>query len=114
MNIEEIKRLASSLFLNVPYLAEIKSDLEHVHALDLMNSIFDDPDAPPQLINLLGRAIDEYEDNQGFTGTVDEESILDMVHESAKDLHSAELISDTKLSEFDALCLTNIMNNKKI
>ena len=32
-------------------------------------------------------------------------SILDMVHESAKDLHDAGLMKDVTMREFDALCL---------
>ena len=32
-------------------------------------------------------------------------SILDMVHESAKDLHAAGVMKETTLREFDALCL---------
>ncbi len=32
-------------------------------------------------------------------------SILEVVHESAKDLHDAELLSPTTMREFDALCL---------
>tara|TARA_B100000745_G_scaffold273603_1_gene202082 strand:+ start:752 stop:1057 length:306 start_codon:yes stop_codon:yes gene_type:complete len=34
-----------------------------------------------------------------------DKSILDMVHESAKDLHAAGVMKDTTLREFDALCL---------
>ena len=33
-----------------------------------------------------------------------EKSILDMVHESAKDLHEAGVMKETTLREFDALC----------
>ena len=33
-----------------------------------------------------------------------DKSILDMVHESAKDLHSAGVMKETTLREFDALC----------
>ena len=32
-----------------------------------------------------------------------DKSILDMVHESAKDLHSAGVMKETTLREFDAL-----------
>jgi putative transcriptional regulator len=32
-------------------------------------------------------------------------SILDVVHDSAKDLHEAGAMKDTTLREFDALCL---------
>jgi len=32
-------------------------------------------------------------------------SILDMVHETAQDLHSAGVMKETTLREFDALCL---------
>lgn len=32
-------------------------------------------------------------------------SILDMVHESAKDLHEADVMDQTTMREFDALCL---------
>ncbi|MEZ5507223.1 MAG: DNA-binding transcriptional regulator [Gammaproteobacteria bacterium] len=32
-------------------------------------------------------------------------SILDMVHETAKDLHAAGVMKETTLREFDALCL---------
>ncbi|MEX0943327.1 MAG: DNA-binding transcriptional regulator [Pseudomonadales bacterium] len=32
-------------------------------------------------------------------------SILDVVHESAKDLHNAGVMDDVTLREFDALCL---------
>lgn len=35
-------------------------------------------------------------------------SILDMVHESAKDLHDAGLMKDVTMREFDALCLPPI------
>ena len=31
--------------------------------------------------------------------------ILDTVHETAKDLHAAEVMKETKLHELDALCL---------
>lgn len=34
-----------------------------------------------------------------------DKSILDMVHESAKDLHAAGVMKDATLREFDALCL---------
>lgn len=34
-----------------------------------------------------------------------DKSILDAVHESAKDLHAAGVMKDTTLREFDALCL---------
>lgn len=34
-----------------------------------------------------------------------DKSILDVVHDSAKDLHDAELISPRLMREFDALCL---------
>ncbi|MBX2807943.1 MAG: DNA-binding transcriptional regulator [Cellvibrionaceae bacterium] len=34
-----------------------------------------------------------------------DKSILDMVHETAKDLHGAGAMKDTTLREFDALCL---------
>ena len=37
-----------------------------------------------------------------------DKSILDMVHESAKDLHSAGVMKETTLREFDALCLPPI------
>ena len=34
-----------------------------------------------------------------------DKSILDMVHETAQDLHTAGVMKDTTLREFDALCL---------
>ena len=34
-----------------------------------------------------------------------DKSILDMVHDSAKDLHAAGAMKETTLREFDALCL---------
>ena len=34
-----------------------------------------------------------------------DKSILDMVHDSAKDLHEAGVMKETTLREFDALCL---------
>jgi putative transcriptional regulator len=34
-----------------------------------------------------------------------DKSILDAVHDGAKDLHEAGLMDDTTLREFDALCL---------
>jgi len=34
-----------------------------------------------------------------------DKSILEMVHESAKDLHEAGAMKETTLREFDALCL---------
>jgi len=34
-----------------------------------------------------------------------DKSILDMVHDSAKDLHAAGVMKETTLREFDALCL---------
>ncbi|CAG9000321.1 MAG: hypothetical protein CENE_03020 [Candidatus Celerinatantimonas neptuna] len=34
-----------------------------------------------------------------------DKSILDMVHESAQDLHAAGVMKDTTLREFDAICL---------
>lgn len=34
-----------------------------------------------------------------------DKSILDMVHESAQDLHAAGVMKETTLREFDALCL---------
>ena len=37
-----------------------------------------------------------------------DKSILDVVHESANDLHDAGVISDTTMREFDALCLPKI------
>ena len=37
-----------------------------------------------------------------------DKSILDMVHESAKDLHDAGVMKETTLREFDALCLPPI------
>ena len=33
-----------------------------------------------------------------------DKSILDMVHDSAKDLHAAGVMKETTLREFDALC----------
>jgi putative transcriptional regulator len=33
-------------------------------------------------------------------------SILDTVHETAKDLHSAGVMKETTMREFDALCLS--------
>ena len=33
-----------------------------------------------------------------------DKSILDMVHDSAKDLHAAGVMKQTTLREFDALC----------
>lgn len=35
-------------------------------------------------------------------------AILDMVHETAQDLHSAGVMKETTLREFDALCLPPI------
>ena len=35
-------------------------------------------------------------------------SILDVVHESAKDLHETELLNTRTMREFDALCLPTI------
>ena len=37
-------------------------------------------------------------------------SILDMVHESAKDLHDAGVMDQTTMREFDALCLPPVKN----
>lgn len=37
-----------------------------------------------------------------------DKSILDVVHESAKDLHDADLLSHTTMREFDVLCLPPI------
>ncbi|KFC51566.1 DNA-binding protein [Halomonas sp. SUBG004] len=34
-----------------------------------------------------------------------DKSILDVVHETAQDLHTAGVMKDTTLREFDALCL---------
>ncbi len=34
-----------------------------------------------------------------------DKSILDVVHDSAKDLHAAELISTPQMRDFDVLCL---------
>ncbi|MBR9904928.1 MAG: DNA-binding transcriptional regulator [Gammaproteobacteria bacterium] len=34
-----------------------------------------------------------------------DKSILDMVHETAQDLHTAGVMKETTLREFDALCL---------
>jgi len=34
-----------------------------------------------------------------------DKSILDMVHDSAKDLHDAGVMKETTMREFDALCL---------
>ncbi|MBT5827043.1 MAG: DNA-binding transcriptional regulator [Gammaproteobacteria bacterium] len=34
-----------------------------------------------------------------------EKSILEVVHDTAKDLHDAGVMSDTTLRDFDALCL---------
>ncbi|MEL7613684.1 DNA-binding transcriptional regulator [Halomonas sp. ATBC28] len=34
-----------------------------------------------------------------------DKSILDMVHETAQDLHAAGVMKETTLREFDALCL---------
>ncbi|MDP1539217.1 MAG: transcriptional regulator [Moraxellaceae bacterium] len=34
-----------------------------------------------------------------------DKSILDMVHDSAKDLHAAGVMKETTLRELDALCL---------
>lgn len=36
------------------------------------------------------------------------ESILDMVHETAKDLYTAGIMKETTMREFDALCLPSI------
>jgi putative transcriptional regulator len=35
-------------------------------------------------------------------------SILDVVHESAKDMHEAGVISDMAMKEYDALCLPEV------
>lgn len=44
-----------------------------------------------------------------------DKSILDMVHESAKDLHAAGVMKDTTLREFDALCrLMEIVQKRRI
>ena len=37
-----------------------------------------------------------------------DKSILDMVHDSAKELHAAGVMKETTLREFDALCLPPI------
>ncbi len=37
-------------------------------------------------------------------------SILDMVHENAKDLHDAGVMDQTTMREFDALCLPPVKN----
>lgn len=37
-----------------------------------------------------------------------DKSILDVVHESAKDLHGAGLMDELTLREFDALCLPKV------
>ena len=37
-----------------------------------------------------------------------DKSILDMVHDSAKDLHAAGVMKETTLREFDVLCLPPI------
>jgi putative transcriptional regulator len=37
-----------------------------------------------------------------------DKSILEMVHESAKELHNAGVMNDTTLREFDALCLPKV------
>ena len=37
-----------------------------------------------------------------------DKSILDMVHDNAKDLHAAGVMEETTLREFDALCLPPI------
>ena len=37
-----------------------------------------------------------------------DKSILDMVHETAQDLHAAGVMKETTLREFDALCLPPI------
>ena len=35
-------------------------------------------------------------------------TILEVVHESAKDLHEAGLVSETTMRDFDALCLPSV------
>jgi putative transcriptional regulator len=37
-----------------------------------------------------------------------DKSILEMVHESAADLHKAGLVNDLTMREFDALCLPKV------
>jgi putative transcriptional regulator len=37
-----------------------------------------------------------------------DKSILDVVHESAKDLHDAGVMDEVTMREFDALCLTPV------
>lgn len=37
-----------------------------------------------------------------------DKSILEVVHETAKDLYDAELLSPTTMREFDALCLPKV------
>ena len=39
---------------------------------------------------------------------MNDKSILDVVHESAKDLHDAGLMDEITMREFDALCLTPV------
>jgi len=39
-----------------------------------------------------------------------DKSILDMVHEGAKDLHDAGVMNDVTMREFDALCLPPVEN----
>lgn len=37
-----------------------------------------------------------------------DKSILDTIHETAKDLHKASVMNDVTLREFDALCLPSV------
>jgi putative transcriptional regulator len=37
-----------------------------------------------------------------------DKSILDVVHETAQDLYAAEVMKETTLREFDALCLPHV------
>lgn len=62
MHFEEIKKAAHYLLKEASYIWRIKSSIEHEKALKLLESLLDCYEVNELLIDLLGHAIEEWED----------------------------------------------------
>jgi HTH-type transcriptional regulator/antitoxin HigA len=61
MNLNQIKYDASRLFSEARFIAEIKTDIEHQLALELVENLIEDYDENESLIDLLSRSIERWE-----------------------------------------------------
>jgi len=61
MNCEAIEKIANSLLEEAPFIAEIKTPLEHKQACDFFNYLVDDYTRTAPLTDLIARNILRYE-----------------------------------------------------